>query len=127
LITKNNNYGQVFFGDIDGKFWFAVQSSNAASRFSADAECEPSSISYYFDEENLEEVQEELKRIEDKLGDNMTKFFKFFSEHDGYNEQMLVEAGIPVAMLEDYADYLLGKKIEKCIIQTGQCSFEAEL
>lgn len=119
--------GRYFHGDIDGKFWFAVQSSNAASRFSADAECDRSSISYYFDEGNLDEVQGELKRIEDKLGDNMLKFFKFFSEHDGYNDDMLIEAGLPVSMLEDYADYLLGKKIEKCIIQTGQCSFEAEL
>lgn len=119
--------GRYFHGDIDGKFWFAVQSSGAASRFSKNAECEPSYIPYFFDENHLDDVQKELKRIEDKLGDNMTKFFKFFSEHDGYNDHMLVEAGIPVSMLEDYADYLLGKKIEKCIIQTGQCSFEAEL
>ena len=27
----------------------------------------------------------------------------------------------------DYADYLLGKDIEKCIIETGQCYFNAEI
>lgn len=119
--------GRYYNGDIEGKFWFAVQSSNAASRFSKSAELEPSHIPYFFDEDHLDSVQKELKSIEDKLGDNMLKFFKFFSEHNGYNDDMLKQEGIPVEMLSDYADYLLGKKIELCIINQGQCSFEAEL
>jgi hypothetical protein len=119
--------GRYYYGDIEGKFWFAVQSSDAASRFSKSAECEPSSIDYWFDEDNLNEVQKELKNIEDKLGDSLEKFNKFFESIEGYNSHMLIEAGLPVNMLEDYADYLLGKKIEKCIVDTGQCSFNAEL
>ena len=119
--------GRYYSGDIEGKFWFGVQPSNAASRFSKDAECEQSYIPYFFDENHLEEVQSELKRIEDKLGDNMLKFFKFFSEHEAYSDEMLEKEGIPIKFLNDYADYLLGKQIEKSIIKTGQCSFEAEL
>ena len=119
--------GRYYSGDIEGKFWFGVQPSNSASRFSKDAECEPGYIQYFFHDDHLEDVQIELKRIEDKLGDNMLKLFKFFSEHDGCNDEMLEKEGIPISCLNDYADYLLGKKIEKSIIQTGQCCFEAEL
>ena len=119
--------GRYYSGDIDGKFWFAVQSSAAPSRFSKSAECEPSCIEYFFDEDHLSEVQKELKRIEDLLGDYLEKFDKFFEDPRGYSDVMLTEAGLPVSMLSDYADYGLGKKIEKCIIDQGQCSFSAEL
>ena len=44
--------GRYYDGDIEGKFWFAVQSSNAPERFGAQ-EFEPSHINYYFDEEQL--------------------------------------------------------------------------
>ena len=119
--------GRYFFGDIEGKFWFGLQPSDAATRFSADAECERSSISYYFDEENLEEVQDELKSIEDSLGENLQKIEDFFSGKDSYRDEQLREIGITGSMLGDYADYKLGKKIEQCIIEQGQCQFEAEL
>lgn len=119
--------GRYYSGDIEGKFWFAVQSSDAPSRFSKSAECEPNCIEYFFDEDHLSEVQKELKSISDKLGDNLEKFDKFFDSHGAYNDIMLKEAGLPACMLEDYADYRLGKKIEKCIIDQGQCSFSAEL
>ena len=119
--------GRYYNGDIEGKFWFGLQSSDAATRFSADAECEQSYISYYFDEENLEEVQDELKSIEDSLGDNLQKIEDFFSGKDSYRDEELREIGITDRILSEYADYLLGKKIEKCIIEQGQCQFEAEL
>jgi hypothetical protein len=119
--------GRYFFGDIEGKFWFAVQSSDAASRFSKSAECEPSTIEYFFDDGHLDEVRQELKRIEDKLGDSLAKFHWFFEGNPAYNNIMLTEAGLPIEFLEDYADYLLGKKIEKSIVDMGQCSFSAEL
>lgn len=119
--------GRYYYGDIEGKFWFGVQSSDAPSRFSKDAECEVNYIEYRFDEHHLEEVQEELMAIEKKLGDNLPKFQKFFAENLGYNDKMLEDAGLPITMLEDYADYELGKKIEQTIITTGECSFQAEL
>ena len=118
--------GRYYSGDIDGKFWFAVQSSNAADRFGSTG-CEPNYIEYYFDEGDLEKVQAELKRIEDKLGDKMQVIDKFFEENYGYNDDMLVSAGITRSELSEYADYGLGKKIEQCIISTGQCEFTAEL
>ena len=117
--------GRYYNGDIEGKFWFAVQSSDAASRFSKSAECEVDYIPYFFDEEHLSEVQAELLAIENKLGENMNKITDFFSTRISYSDDALKEIGVTGEMLEDYADYELGKKIEQCIISTGQCSFEA--
>lgn len=118
--------GRYYSGDIEGKFWFALQSSNAASRFGGE-EIEPNYIQYYFDEDHLKEVQAELKRIEDTLGDKLQKIDDFFEKNNGYNDEMLDEAGISRAELSDYADYGLGKQIEQCIIDNGSCSFDAEL
>lgn len=118
--------GRYYSGDINGKFWFALQSSDAASRFGGYAS-EPQYIYYNFYEEHLEDVQAELKRIEDKLGDKMAIIDKFFQDNEFYNDKMLEDAGISRAELSDYADYGLGKQIEQCIIENGQCSFEAEL
>lgn len=118
--------GRYYSGDIEGKFWFALQSSDAASRFGGYAS-EPQFIQYYFDEDHLKEVQAELKRIEDTLGDKMQIIDKFFQDNYGYGDKMLEDAGISKAELSDYADYGLGKQIEQCIIDFGTCSFDAEL
>jgi len=118
--------GRYYSGDIEGKFWFALQSSDAASRFGG-IESEPQYIQYYFDEDHLEDVQEELKSIEDRLGDKMAIIDKFFEDNMSYNDEKLEAAGISRAELSDYADYGLGKQIEQCIIDNGSCSFDAEL
>jgi hypothetical protein len=119
--------GRYYNGDINGKFWFGVQPSDAASRFSADAECEQSTIDYYFEEDHLQEVKDELKRIEEILGENLQKIEEFFAERNGYADSELDEAGITDRMLSEYADYKLGKKIEECIEREGQCQFSAEI
>ena len=40
---------------------------------------------------------------------------------------MLKEAGISTKELEDYADLGLGIQIRDCIIEKGECTFDAEL
>lgn len=75
----------------------------------------------------MQEVQGELKSIEDSLGENLQKIDDFFSGKESYRDEQLREIGITNSMLGDYADYKLGKKIEKCIIEQGECQFEAEL
>jgi hypothetical protein len=117
--------GRYYNGDINGKFWFAVQSSNAADRFGVTGE-QPSTLEYYFDEDNLEDVELEIKNIEDSLGDKLKLIEKFFEERNGYNDKMLEEAGITQEELSDYADLGLGKKIRDSIKENGQCGFSAE-
>jgi len=117
--------GRYYSGDIDGKFWFALQSSDCADRFGVTGE-QPQTLEYYFSEDDLEGVEEEIKNIEDALGDKIKVIDEFFEKNNGYNDQMLKEAGITTEELSEYADLGLGKKIRDCIKEQGYCSFTAE-
>ena len=101
--------GRYYNGDIEGKFWFAVQPSDAAERFGV-AACEPSVINYYFDKYNLETVQEELESIENKV--DIEKLTNFFETRNGYCDEDLDEADITDSDVRDYADYVLGRKLK---------------
>ena len=118
--------GRYYSGDIEGKFWFALQSSNAASRFGGE-ESEPSYIDYYFDENQLEEVEAEIKNIEDSLGNKIQILENFFKENNGYTDVSINKLGVSMDELREYADLKLGIKIRDCIKESGQCSFQAEL
>jgi hypothetical protein len=118
--------GRYYSGDINGKFWFAVQPSHAADRFGVTGH-EPNYLEYYYDDDNLDEVEAEIKRIEDKLGDKLEALDKFFSERYSYSDDDLTKIGIDHHALSEYADLGLGRKIRDCIKKNGACSFTAEL
>lgn len=129
--------GRYYTGDIEGKFWFAVQSSCAPSRFGAQ-EYEPSYINYYFDEEQLEEVEEELDRIHKNMMGNIERLNDFFEQTNGYNTEMIIDwykkeykttinQEEVKDMLVEYADYGLGKEIAECIKEKGECNINAEI
>lgn len=116
--------GRYYSGDIEGKFWFAVQSSDAAERFGVSGG-EPGYISYYAEEENLPEIEKEIKNIEDDT--DIKKIEKFFEERSGYTQEQQAKAGISAKELSDYADLILGRKIRDCVKEQGSCAFDAEL
>ena len=129
--------GRYYNGDIEGKFWFVVQSSDAADRFGS-CGYEPSYINYYFNKGHINGIKKEIKAIKENIGEKELKILeKFFDENHGYNEQMLIELfekkKLPktekdvMFMISEYADLGLGKKILKCINSYGECSFSAEL
>jgi len=118
--------GRYYSGDIQGKFWFALQSSDAASRFGGE-ELEPNYIEYYFNEDHLDAINEEIKTIEEKLGDKKTILEDFFKTGQGYNDETLVGLGVTNEELRDYADLGLGIQIRECVEGSGSCSFQAEL
>lgn len=118
--------GRWYTGDIDGKFWFGLQSSVAADRFGV-CHNEPNYVEYCFFEDNLEGVQEEIENILEDLGEKIEVIDKFFEGNSGWNNEMLIEVGINEEDLSEYADLLLGIKIRNCIKENGQCIFEAEL
>ena len=118
--------GRYYSGDIEGKFWFGVQGSDVAERFGC-VPLEQPSIDYYIDEDNKQSIIDELKVIEDKLGDELKKFDDFFNVNNGYNNQKLKDAGLDSTLVEDYADYKFGKKLLKCVEENGECNFTAEL
>jgi len=118
--------GRYYSGDIEGKFWFALQSSNAADRFGVTGQ-QPDELQYFFTEDDLEAVEEEIKNIEDSLGEKKQTIDKFFEENNGYTDENLIEIGISRDDLSDYADLGLGIKIRDQIKEFGECSFTAEL
>jgi len=118
--------GRYYNGDIEGKFWFAVQSSLAAERFGV-PHTEPNCVNFYFGEDDLDGVNAEIKVIEDKLGDKKNKLDSFFSEAMSYSDKDIENLGVSAKDLEDYADLGLGIKIRDCIVSTGQCSFDADI
>lgn len=119
--------GRYYNGDINGKFWFGLQSSDAASRFGGN-QYEPQTIKFEFNkEEDLEKVEAEIAAIERELGEMLAVINKFFTDNNGWNDEMLKAAGISKNQLSDYADLGLGKQIKDCLIERGECSFDCEL
>lgn len=122
--------GRNYFGDINGRFWFAVQSSDAADRFGVTG-VQPQELYYYFQEDDLESVEAEIEEIVKRLGKYLPLMDQFFKSNDYYSDDKLATAlGIPESearpLLTDYADLALGMKIRECIKENGQCEFTAE-
>jgi hypothetical protein len=130
--------GRYYHGDIEGKFWFAVQSSNDADFFGVEGEA--THVNYYYHEDHLDKVKEGIKDCKSSLGEykkHLDNFFKTDGK-EGYNDNMLInyldknakgthsEIGVKF-FLEWYARLDLGNQIYKCIKDNGECSFEAEL
>ena len=124
--------GRYYNGDIDGKFWFGVQSSDDASFFGGE-EIEPNYIEYRFDkEDDMEKVKLGLTECEKEMGENYQKLEDFFNTHEMYSDTELSEkTGIPMDTVSHYltwyARYKLGKKIHDHLDEHGSCEFQAEL
>jgi len=130
--------GRYYSGDIEGKFWFAVQSSDDASNFGGaeemleDEDGNEVALMYSFFKEDIPDIEQGLEETEHDLGEYKQKIDDFFSKHDSYNDEMIVrETGIAPEkvkrVLELYARLHLGKKILDCVKEKGQCVFECEL
>lgn len=122
--------GRYYEGDINGKFWFAVQPSNAADRFGCVGEARY--LNYYFCEDDLPKIKEELEVIKKNLGEYLQKIEDYFKKQSWYNDQEMAKAlGITEEKLRyylnEYADLELGKKIKECVEENGECQFDAEL
>ena len=116
-----------YSGDIEGSFFSGIQSSYAADRFGVSGQ-EPGYIEYYYGEEDLEGVEDEIKVIENNLGNKIQIIETFFKiNNNRYDNKMLEEAGISKKELKEYADLCLGKKIRDCIIENDGCEFIAQI
>lgn len=131
LKSRRCDIGRYINGDIDHQLWFAVQNSDAADRFGVIG-VQPQELYYYFSEEDLPSILEELKSITSSLSINLILLHKFFEENTGYTDEKVAEyLGVELddaqKMLKDYADFLLGSKIANAVQTGGQCEFTAEL
>lgn len=123
--------GRYYRGDIEGKFWFGIQSSTDASFFGGDA-VEPQFITYLFTSDDLIDIQKGIERCNDKLGDDTSKLDAFFKTNSSYDDaELSKKTGIPPKKLNEklqwYARLALGEAIHQCVKEKGSCQFEAEL
>ena len=58
-LKEQIKMGRYYEGDIEGKFWFGIQSSDDADFFGS-AGFQPDYLEYYFDESNLPKIQSGL-------------------------------------------------------------------
>jgi hypothetical protein len=138
--------GRYYSGDIEGKFWFAVQNSGDATHFGGvhdyidgegevvddDAIDEAVEMYFHFDQTHMEDIQKGIATCLEHLGEYQEVLDNFFEKHTSYNDESLAkELGISVAktreLLTNYARLILGLKIENCVGENGECNFEAEL
>lgn len=127
--------GRYYWGDIEGKFWFGVQSSDDADFFGVKG-CEPQEISYFFEKEDLPKIKKGVSLCEKFLGSLKKELDQFFSKNDSYNDDMIIEffsdKGLNIShdrikdLLKYYARLQLGNKILTCVEENGECSFVAE-
>ena len=130
--------GRHYWGDIEGKFMFAVQPSDDADCFGVTGH-QPNYLEYWFDD--VEPVNEGIQKIMAELSYNMKgKLDNFFIkcmhgsdrmygslQDTELAEYLCVPEKQVRTYLELYARLKLGIKIRDCIVVSGQCSFEAEL
>jgi hypothetical protein len=120
--------GRYYHGDIEGKFWFGVQSSDDGEYFGMrEAEY---SIQYYSDD--LELAKEGVRECLNILGKYKIEIDKYFTECSSYTDEKLAKTlNISVDKLKEilvwYARLRLGQKIVDCIKEQGSCYYEAEL
>jgi hypothetical protein len=135
--------GRYYSGDIEGKFWFAVQSSDDADNFGVEGEPlynsedpeegeEPYALYYYFSTDDLETINEGIDECHRVLGDYKEKLDNFFEENPSYSDDKLAEnIGCSLEevkiLLANYARLELGDKIKKCVEENECCGFDAEL
>jgi hypothetical protein len=130
--------GRYYQGDIEGKFWFGVQSSDDANNFGGseielqDDDGEIYELEYFFNKEDLESINEGIQTCISDLGEFKSKLDEVFSSSNGYNPDVLAkQLGVAEAkystIMDSYARLHLGNKIKKCVEDNGECRFTAEL
>ena len=122
--------GRYYSGDIEGKFMFAVQSSDAPERFGA-VEWSPGFIDYYIPSDAIDEIRNELDSITKLSGDQIERVQNMFDNEMGYNDETQKKYGVTNEGLKEYADYQLGKQILEFLEDERNdgygCSIQAEL
>jgi hypothetical protein len=125
--------GRYYDGDIDGKWWFGVQSSTTPEKFGA----EPSFIEYTI--YKGEEFADTMKELKKGLGDKIKILDEFFDKQIAYSNDDLLEYVKKTHSeytnseldndLSHYADYKFGLDVAKHFKESGEdyCSISSEL
>ena len=118
-------------GDIQGKFWFAVQESTDPAFFGAQSVREEGkTITYQTNDMNA--CLEGIERCKEELGDAIEKLQKLFQTSNGFTRQQVaehlqVEELEALRVLKWYARLVLGTKMLASLLEFGRCNIEAEI
>ena len=81
--------GRYYNGDIEGKFWFGVQSSDDGEFFGAVAS-EPNEIDYYVSD--IEQVEEGITKCKKQIGEEYLLLLdNFFNNCSSYNDEQIAK------------------------------------
>jgi len=130
--------GRYYMGDIEGKFWFGIQSSSDAEYFGA---VEDNWTQYEVYVDSLEdEVKPGLKECLKEMGVFKERLDKYFLVNNGYNDETMakemskeynedITEGKITEMLTIYARHGLGLQIETWMEKNPgeNCKFSAEM
>ena len=121
--------GRYYGGDIEGKFWFAVQGSDDGEFFGA---YEEQDIQYEVsgEDESVQEVDDRIEECLVELGDARKHIEKFFEDNPTYTDERLNEFlnkqgtiawDLPEtkALLIWYARLEMGYKIKRALVEAG--------
>ena len=108
--------GRYYNGDIEGKFMFAVQPSDAGERFGAyEMPQEPEFIDYAVcRESSYDDISKELESI---LNSGAVKRVKHMWQElekigrDSYNDKDMEKYGVSNEDMREYADWLMGTRM----------------
>jgi len=118
--------GRYYDGDVNGKFMFAVQGSDAHERFGA-VGGESNYINYVVYRDSYAEICSELEGINKQ---SIEKVDKMFNEKSGYNDKIKKEFGVSEKDLSEYADYEIGMQLKEFFDENpdcDECRFDAEI
>ncbi len=132
--------GRYYTGDIEGKFWFGIQSSDDAEFFGA-YEAEPNFTDYNIPNDCKDEkVKEGIEECLKELGDWKERLDQFFEQTSHYSNDMIIKywkdkhdevinTDAIERQMEWYARLNLGRKIQKFFEENpnDDCYFTAEL
>ena len=125
--------GRNYFGDIDGKFGFAVQSSDDADFFGVTG-YQPNILKYEFEKDDLDKVNEGIKKCKEEslIVKHLDKYNEItkdenYINHGTTSSQLGIDDNTFNDFLKLNARLHLGLQIKESIETKGQCYFEAEL
>jgi hypothetical protein len=91
--------GRYYDGDIEGKFWFAVQSSDDGEYFGAlditeentDSDYHEGFVDYVIYFSDIDRVKAGIDLCKRQLRGNYLILNEFFLSNNGYNDEMIIE------------------------------------
>ena len=125
--------GRYYNGDVEGKWWFGIQSSDTPAKFGGNE----THIDYIIS--NDDTFKDRMECIENDLGDRLPILEKFFKEKPYYSNEKLHEymskhiEGYKLELVsqdvQDYADYCFGKEVLEHFKESGEdyCNVCSEL